>query len=140
MRRSRALAGGLALACVAGSGCGVSSEEIIKPRPPSGQGETRGPDVSVEQVDDLRSVEVVVNRGVFQPRQVSIGLDSTVRIVNGDDRTTTIRTVRKLAPRIDNPRLSPGETAEIDFLDPGVEYIALKGSKAQLEINVFPPG
>lgn len=139
MRRSRALAGGLALACVAAPGCGVSDKEKIKPRDPAGQGLTRGPDVSVESTDELRAVEVVINRGRFQPGQVSIGVDSTVRIVNRGNQTTRIRTLEGLLPgAIENPVLSPGETAELTFLDPGTERIALKGSKAVLEINVLP--
>ncbi len=142
MRRSRALVGGLALACLAAPGCGTASKEEIKPRDPSGQGLTRGSDVSVENVDELRAIEVVVNRDRFQPQQVSIGTDSTVRITNGDEKTVRIRALRGLDREpIEDPVLEPGEFAEIDFLDAGVEQIELKGTQTRpLEINVFPPG
>ncbi|MDQ3320176.1 MAG: hypothetical protein M3515_08095 [Actinomycetota bacterium] len=140
MRRSRAFAGGLALACAAASGCGVSSKEITKPRDPAGQGETRGPDVSVEGVDDLRATEVVINRARFQPQQVSIGLDSTVRVVNGDSKTVNVRALEGLGDRLEDAELEPGEKLELDFLDSGTERLALEGSKARLEINVYPGG
>ena len=140
MKRSRALAGGLALACVAAPGCGVSSEEKIKVRDPAGQGETRSPDVSVESVDELRAVEVVINRDTFQPQQVSVGVDSTIRIVNGDTKTENIMALRGLGDPIEDKELEPQERVEIDFLAAGTEVIGLKGSKARLEINVFPPG
>ena len=139
MRRSKARAGSLALACMAVAGCGVSSKEEIKPRDPTGQGLTRGADVPVESLDELRAVEVEINRGRFQPAQVSIGLDSTVRLVNRGNQTTTIRALEGLANDIDNNELEPGETTEIDFPDPGTERIRLSGgSKAKLEINVQP--
>jgi hypothetical protein len=140
MIRGRTLAAGLAAVCVAASGCGVSSAEVKKPRPPSGQGETRGSDVSVEQVDDLRSSSVVVNRGTFQPRQVSVTLDSTVRIVNGDEKTVRVRALEGLAKTLEDTKLQPGDEIEVEFLESGTERIGLVGSKAQLEINVWPTG
>lgn len=140
MRGSRALAVGLTVTCVAASGCGVSSKEITKPRDPSGQGETRGPDISVEGVDDLRVSESTINRDRFQPQQVSIGLDSTVRIVNADTKTVNVRALEGLVDPLEDAELEPGEELELDFLAPGTERIALKGSTARLEINVYPPG
>jgi hypothetical protein len=118
----------------------VSSKEITKPRDPAGQGETRGPDVSVEGVDDLRATEVVINCDRFQPQQVSIGLDSTVRVVNGDSKTVNVRALEGLGDPLDDAELEPGEKLELDFLDAGTERLALKGSKARLEINVYPGG
>lgn len=142
MRGSRALAlaGGLAIVCTAASGCGVSDKEITKPRDPSGQGETRGPDVSVEAVDDLRVSESVINRERFQPQQVSIGLDSTVRVINGDSKTVKVRALEGLGDPLEDAELEPGEELELDFLDAGTERLALEGSKARLEINVYPGG
>jgi hypothetical protein len=140
MWRSRTLAAGLALACAASSGCGVSSAEEKKPRDPAGQGETRGPDVSVESVDDLRSSEIVINRGTFQPRQTSVSFDSTVRLVNGDEKPVTVRALEGLGRTIEDPKLEPGDTLELDFTKAGTERIGLKGSKATLEINVWPQG
>lgn len=137
MRRSRALAGVLALACVAASGCGVSSKEEIKPRDPSGQGETRAPDVSVESVEALRSVDVAIAANRFQPQQVSIGLDSTVTIINEGDETANIRALEGLSEKLDDRSLSPGQRISLDFLATGTERIALEGSRARLEINVF---
>lgn len=138
--RSLAVAGGLAMVCAAASGCGVSSEEITKPRDPSGQGETRGTDVSVEQVDDLRVSESVINRDRFQPQQVSIGVDSTVRVINQDTKTVNVRALEGLGDPLEDAELEPGEKLELDFLDAGTERLALEGSKAKLEINVYPGG
>ena len=138
MRRSRALAAVAALGCVMASGCGVSSKEEIKPRDPSGQGETRGPDISVESIDALRSVEVAIAANRFQPQQVSISIDSTVRIVNESDKTAKIRALEGLGERLEEPTLPPGDDLELDFLDTGTERIALEGSDARLEISVVP--
>jgi len=120
------------------SGCGVSSKEEIKPRDPSGQGETRGPDISVESIDALRSVEVAIAANRFQPQQVSISIDSTVRIVNESDKTAKIRALEGLGERLEEPTLPPGDDLELDFLDTGTERIALEGSDARLEISVVP--
>jgi hypothetical protein len=141
MRGSRALAVVAGLAVVgAAAGCGTSSQEITKPRDPSGQGETRGPDVSVENLDQLRSVEVVINRGRFQPQQVSVSVDSTVRVVNGDSKTVYVRALQELAGPVEDGELEPGQRLELDFLDAGTERLALRGSPAKLEINVAAPG
>jgi hypothetical protein len=140
MWRSRTLAAGLALACAASSGCGVSSREEKKPRDPAGQGETRGPDVSVEAVEELRATEVVINRDTFQPRQTSVSFDSTVRIVNGDEKTVTVRALEGIGKTLEDPKLEPGDEIELEFTKAGTERIGLSGSKATLEINVWPQG
>jgi hypothetical protein len=140
MRRTLALIAGLAVVWAVAAGCGVSSKEIVKPRDPAGQGETRAPDVSVEAVDDLRAVEVVINRGRFQPQQVTASLDSTVRVVNGDSKTVKVRALEGLVDPLAENELEPGEKIELDFLDSGTERLALEGSNAQLEINVYLGG
>ena len=138
MRRSRALAGTLALACVGSAGCGTSSKEEIKPRDPPGQGETRGPDISVEGVDALRSSEVTIAANRFQPQQVSMPLDGSVLLVNKGDDPANIRALEGLGEKLDDRSLAPGQRLELSFLQPGTERIALEGSRARLEISVFP--
>jgi hypothetical protein len=138
MRRSRIAAGGLALVAVAAPGCGMSTKEEVKPRDPSGSGQVRTPDVSVESVDELRSVEVVVNRGRFQPQQASIGLDGLVRIQNEDTKVAKLRKLRGPGGPIRDPILQPGEQTQVDFLRAGVLEVGLEGSKARLQVNVFP--
>ena len=140
MRRTLALVAGLAVVSAVAAGCGVSSKEIIKPRDPAGQGETRSPDIDVEAVEELRAVEVVINRGRFQPQQVTASLDSTVRVVNGDSRTVKIRLLEGLAESLAENELEPGEKIELDFVASGTERLGLKGSSATLEINVYQPG
>jgi hypothetical protein len=136
MRTSRTVAAGLALVTVA-SGCGMSTKEEVKPRDPTGQGQVRTPDVSVESLDELRTTEVVVNRGRFQPQQTSIGLDGTVRIQNEDTKVVKLRRLRGPGGPIRDPILKPGEQTVIDFLRAGVAEIGLQGSKARLQINVY---
>jgi hypothetical protein len=138
MTRSRIAAGGLALVAATAVGCGTSTKEEVKPRDPSGSGLTRGPDVSVESIDELRSTEVVVNRGRFQPQQASIGLDGIVRIQNEDTKVAKLRKLRGPGGPIRDPILKPGEQTQVDFLRAGVLEIALEGSKARLQVNVFP--
>lgn len=137
MRRTLALTAGLALVWAVAAGCGMSSEEILKPRPPSGQGETRSPDIDVEAVDDLRSTEVVINRGRFQPQQVTSSLDSTVRVVNGDTKRVKVRALEGLVDPLAENELDPGEKIEVDFVRSGTERLGLEGSSAKLEINVY---
>ncbi len=137
MTRSRTVAGGLALVAVAVAGCGMSTKEEVKPRDPSGQGQTRTPDVSVESLDELRTSEIVVNRGRFQPQQTSIGLDGTVRIQNEDTKIAKLRKLRGPGGPLRDPILKPGEQTTVDFLRAGVGEIALEGSKARLQINVY---
>jgi hypothetical protein len=140
MRRTGALARGLALLAVAAvaGGCGTSTVERKKVRDPAGQGETRGPAPTVQQVEDLRGGEVTIAANRFQPQQVSIGLDSSVRIVNRSKKTVRVLQLKRLNARINDPVLDPGEKIELEFLDGGREILGLKGSRARLEIDVFP--
>src|SRR5919107_4287920 len=93
MRRPRAVA--LGLAALAFAGCGYSSSQQIKERDPPG-GQDQGPDVHNRMVDDLRTVEVTVAAKRFQPQQASVGLDSTVRIVNPTKRPVELRFIKRL--------------------------------------------
>ncbi len=136
MRRARALAGGLAVIMFAAPGCGTSTVERIKQRDPPG-GDLRSPDVAVENVDELRAVEVAVAANRFQPQQASVGLDSSVRIVNKDRETVYLRQIKPLGHPIEDDELEPGEHVELEFLEGGRGVIGMKGSRARLEINVF---
>ena len=135
MRRSRALAAGLAVAVSAG--CGYSMSEEIKPRDPPG-GQARGPNVNVETIDRLRSVEITVAANRFQPQQASVGLDSTVRIVNEEDGPVELRFIKRVGRPLPDMTLEPGERIEREYLRGGTEIIGMRGSRARLEINVFP--
>ena len=135
MRRSRALATGLSLAaCV---GCGYSTGQIIKPRDPPG-GTDQGPDIHNRAIDDLRAVEITVAAKRFQPQQASVGLDSSVRIRNQTKHAVTLRVIKLLGHPVRHKRLGPGQSLEREYLRGGVEVFGLKGSRARLEINVFP--
>ena len=134
MRRTRALAG---LAVAVSAGCGYSMAEEVKPRDPPG-GTARGPGVNVEANDQLRSVEIVVAANRFQPQQASIGLDSTVRIINEEGRPVELRFIRRLGRPLEDLTLEKGERIEREYLRGGTEIFGLRGSRAQLQINVFP--
>lgn len=57
---------------------------------------------------------------------MSIGLDSTARVVNRDSKTVNVRALEGLGDPLEDAELEPG--------------LALKGSKARLEVNVYPGG
>jgi len=124
------------LALVAFVGCGYSSSQEIKERDPPG-GQDQGPDVHNRAVDDLRAVEVSVAAKRFQPQQVSVGLDSTVRIVNKGKRPVEVRMLKRVGHPLADTTLEPGEQIEREYLRGGVERFGLKGSRALLEINVY---
>jgi hypothetical protein len=135
MKGSRALAAGLALAAMAG--CGFSTGEIIKPRYPAG-GQDQGPDVHNRMVDKLRTVDITVAAKRFQPQQTSVGLDSVVRIINGSKRPVKLRLIKLVGHQMSDTTLAPGEVIEREYLHKGVEVWGLQGSRARLEIDVYP--
>jgi hypothetical protein len=135
MTKARALAGGLGLAVAVG--CGFSTPQKIQERDPPG-GQDRGPDVHNRAVDDLRTVEITVAAKRFQPQQASVGLDSTVRIVNPTKRPVELRFIKRLGRPLGDMTLEPGERFEREYVRGGVEKLGMKGSRAQLEVNVFP--
>jgi hypothetical protein len=135
MRRPKGLAAALAVA--ASAGCGYSMSEVKEPRDPPG-GQARGPDVNVETIDRLRSVEVTVAANRFQPQQASVGLDSTVRIQNETDRPVELRLLKRVGRRLQDPTLAPEERIEREYLRGGTEIFGLEGSRARLQINVYP--
>jgi len=129
------VAAGLALVALAG--CGYSSGQQIKERDPPG-GQDKGPDVHSRVVDDLRAVEVAVAAKRFQPQQASVGLDSTVRIVNNTKRPVKLRVIKRVGHPLRDTTLEPGEKIEREYLRGGTEVIGMKGSRATLVINVYP--
>jgi hypothetical protein len=134
MRRPAALAAALALSAFAG--CGYSSAEQIKDRDPPG-GQDRGPDVHNRMVDELRTMKVTVAARRFQPQQVTVGLDSTVQIVNETRRPVELRVTKLVGHPLEDTTLEPGERIEREYLRGGTELIGLRGSRARLEINVY---
>ncbi len=135
MRRAIGLAAVLALAMA--PGCGYSMAEVKEPRDPPG-GQARGPDVNVETVDRLRAVEIAVAANRLHTAQASVGLDSTVRIQNETDRPVELRLVKRVGRRLPDLTLEPGERIEREYLRGGTEVFGLEGSRARLQINVFP--
>ena len=134
MRRARALAAALALCALAG--CGYSSSVHIKERDPPG-GQDRGPDVHNRMVDELRAFDVSVAAKRFQPQQASVGLDSTVRIINKTTRPVELRMIKRLGHPLADTTLEPGEQVEREYLRGGNEIVGLKGSRARLDVTVY---
>jgi hypothetical protein len=135
MKRARALVAGLGLAVAVG--CGFSTPQKVQERDPPG-GQDRGPDVHNRAVDDLRTVEITVAAKRFQPQQASVALDSTVRLVNQTKRPVKLRFIKRVGRPLGDMTLEPGEHLEREYVRGGVETLGMKGSRAQLEVNVFP--
>ena len=60
---------------------------------------------------------------------MSIGLDSTARVVNRDSKAVKVRALEGLGDPLEDAELEPGEKLELDFLDSGTERLRSRAQR-----------